>query len=202
MGLELNLKKRYFKKVVFDLDHWSRNGCCLQYSPFMMLKKSPGCCFLMSATSRATLFLYTLLVFLMLLITSNQRTTIIDQSESHLVSMFISSAPMVMAAASCFPSPEPQLSTKGIFSSTLDSREQPHFSVSPSPFSLDFGTLDFRLGLDNSEDDGQLTRDRHVSRVQDHAHWFPGEILTILHVSHFTVAQSSQKLAKNVAHDT
>ena len=39
------------------------------------------------------------------------------------------------------------------------------YCVSPSPFGLDFGTLDFRLGLDNSEDDGQLTRDRHVSRV-------------------------------------
>ena len=25
------------------------------------------------------------------------------------------------------------------------------FSVSPSPFGLDFGTLDFRLGLDNIE---------------------------------------------------
>ena len=48
------------------------------------------------------------------------------------------------------------------------------------------------------------TRDGHVSRVWDHAHWIPGEILTILHVKHFTVAQSSQKLAKtwHVTRDT
>ena len=45
------------------------------------------------------------------------------------------------------------------------------------------------------------TREIHVSRVWDHAHWIPGEILTILHVNNFSVAQSSQKLAKNVTRD-
>ena len=57
------------------------------------------------------------------------------------------------------------------------------------------------LGLQSSEDDGQPTHDRHVSCVKDHVHWIPDEILTILHVSHFTVAQSRQKLAKNVTRD-
>ena len=41
------------------------------------------------------------------------------------------------------------------------------------------------------------TRDRHVSRVWDHYHWIPHEILTSLHVKHFPTAQSGQKLAKN-----
>ena len=40
-----------------------------------------------------------------------------------------------------------------------------------------------------------------MTRVLNHAHWIPGEILIILHVSHFNVAQSSQKLAKNVTRD-
>ena len=43
-----------------------------------------------------------------------------------------------------------------------------------------------------------MTRDRHVSRVQDHDHWIPGEILTSLDVKHFKVAQSSQKLTRIV----
>ena len=32
------------------------------------------------------------------------------------------------------------------------------------------------------------TRDWHVSRVWDHDHWIPGEILTSLHVNYFSVA--------------
>ena len=43
-----------------------------------------------------------------------------------------------------------------------------------------------------------MTRDGHMSHVWDHAHWIPGEILTILHVKHFTVAQASRKLAKSL----
>ena len=43
---------------------------------------------------------------------------------------------------------------------------------------------------------------RVTMTIWDHDHWIPGEILTILHVKHFTVAQSSQKLVKNVTRDT
>ena len=41
-----------------------------------------------------------------------------------------------------------------------------------------------------------MTHDRHMSHFWDQDHWIPGEILTILHVKHFSVAQSAQKLAK------
>ena len=43
-----------------------------------------------------------------------------------------------------------------------------------------------------------MTRDRPMSRVRDYDQWIPGEILTSLHVKHFTVAQSSQKLIGTV----
>ena len=46
-----------------------------------------------------------------------------------------------------------------------------------------------------------MTRDGHMTRVWDHDQWIPGEILTILHVKHFTVAPLYQKIAKNVTHD-
>ena len=47
-----------------------------------------------------------------------------------------------------------------------------------------------------------MTHDGHVTQVWDHDHWIPGEILTILHEKHFTVAPLDQKLAKNVTRDT
>ena len=34
------------------------------------------------------------------------------------------------------------------------------------------------------------SRDGHVSRVWDHHHWIPGEILTCLHVRHLDIAQN------------
>ena len=39
-----------------------------------------------------------------------------------------------------------------------------------------------------------LTRDRHVSRVWDHAHWIPGEILPYFDVRHVLVAHLVPKL--------
>ena len=38
------------------------------------------------------------------------------------------------------------------------------------------------------------TRDRHVSRVWDHAHWIPGEILPHFDVRHVPVAHLEPKL--------
>ena len=42
------------------------------------------------------------------------------------------------------------------------------------------------------------THDGHVPRVQDHAHWIPGEILPHFDPSHLSVAQRDQKLENHV----
>ena len=53
-------------------------------------------------------------------------------------------------------------------------------------------------GVTQSCEKHVLTRDGHVSRVWEHVHWIPSEILPYFDLSHLSVAQMDQKLENHV----
>ena len=54
-------------------------------------------------------------------------------------------------------------------------------------------------GVTQSCEKHVLTRDGHVSRVWEHVHWIPSEILPYFDLSHLSVAQRNQELQNHVS---